>query len=65
MLHPFQNTQTTTPTYVGKYEEIPKEEPNQAPISPQNSLDDSKREIFLLPRELEQYWPSILPVQMI
>ena len=38
-------------------------EPKQVPIEPiqhaANSLDDSKREIYLMDPELENYWPSI------
>ena len=37
----------------------PKQAPAQSIQHAANSLDDSKREFFLMDPELENYWPSI------
>lgn len=34
---------------------------NEQPLSSANSLDDRFKEVILMPRELEQFWPSLLP----
>jgi hypothetical protein len=56
-------TQTNTPTYpVHEQKKLEEADQPQALLTPtNNSLDDTTKEVCLLPRELIEHWPSLLP----